>query len=194
MRKIQDEPPHVPTLDQVRSEVIVAWKMSQARPLAAKAAAELASQIKAKGATLKDPKIDNFRVISIPPITRSQTSFVMRPGLEPSPVVETPIPAVPNAGEAFRDAYFGLKTGSVDVVPNEPVTVYYVMALDRREPATFNALYAPNSDAYRYTTMALEMANKQQEEQWMGWLRQQAGLKPDWIPPDEVKKEEAARS
>jgi len=27
----------------------------------------------------------------------------------------------------------------------------------------------------------------------MGWLRRQAGLKPDWIPPDEAKKDEAAR-
>ncbi|MGZ3413307.1 MAG: hypothetical protein ACXWNX_05820, partial [Isosphaeraceae bacterium] len=65
VRKVKDEPPHVPTLEQVRSEVIVAWKMAQARPLAEKAASELASQIKAKGATLKDPKVDGFRVQSI---------------------------------------------------------------------------------------------------------------------------------
>ncbi len=70
VRKVQDEPPHVPTLEQVRSEVIVAWKMAQARPLAEKAAGELASQIKAKGATLKDPRVGGFRVLSIPPITR----------------------------------------------------------------------------------------------------------------------------
>ena len=140
VRKVKDEPPHVPTLEQVRSEVIVAWKMAQARPLAEKAASELASQIKAKGATLKDPKVDGFRVESIPPITRSQTSFMPTSMFEPSPVAETPIPDVPHAGEAFRDAYFGLQTGSVDVAPNQPRTVYYVMTLDRREPATFSAL------------------------------------------------------
>ena len=193
VRKVKDEPPHVPTLEQVRSEVIVAWKMAQARPLAEKAASELASQIKAKGATLKDPKVDGFRVESIPPITRSQTSFMPTSMFEPSPVVETPIPGVPHAGEAFRDAYFGLQAGSVDVAPNQPRTVYYVMTLDRREPATFSALYAPNGDEYRYKSMAREQASRQQDEQWMGWLRQQAGLKPDWIPPDEAKKDEAAR-
>lgn len=193
VRKVKDEPPHVPTLEQVRSEVIVAWKMAQARPLAEKAASELASQIKAKGATLKDPKVDGFRVQSIPPITRSQTSFMPTSMFEPSPVVETPIPDVPHAGEAFRDAYFGLQAGSVDVAPNQPRTVYYVMTLDRREPATFSALYAPNGDEYRYKSMAREQASRQQDEQWMGWLRQQAGLKPDWIPPDEAKKDEAAR-
>ena len=193
VRKVKDEPPHVPTLEQVRSEVIVAWKMAQARPLAEKAASELASQIKAKGATLKDPKVDGFRVQSIPPITRSQTSFMPTSMFEPNPVVETPIPDVPHAGEAFRDAYFGLQAGSVDVAPNQPRTVYYVMTLDRREPATFSALYAPNGDEYRYKIMAREQASRQQDEQWMGWLRQQAGLKPDWIPPDEAKKDEAAR-
>ncbi len=193
VRKVKDEPPHVPTLEQVRSEVIVAWKMAQARPLAEKAASELASQIKAKGATLKDPKVDGFRVESIPPITRSQTSFMPTSMFEPSPVIETPIPDVPQAGEAFRDAYFGLQAGSVNVAPNQPRTVYYVMTLDRREPATFSALYAPNGDEYRYKSMAREQASRQQDEQWMGWLRQQAGLKPDWIPPDEAKKDEAAR-
>ena len=193
VRKVKDEPPHVPTLEQVRSEVIVAWKMAQARPLAEKAASELASQIKAKGATLKDPKVDGFRVQSIPPITRSQTSFMPTSMFEPSPVAETPIPDVPHAGEAFRDAYFGLQAGSVDVAPNQPRTVYYVMTLDRREPASFSALYAPNGDEYRYKIMAREQASRQQDEQWMGWLRQQAGLKPDWIPPDEAKKDEAAR-
>ena len=193
VRKVKDEPPHVPTLEQVRSEVIVAWKMAQARPLAEKAASELASQIKAKGASFKDPKVDGFRVQSIPPITRSQTSFMPTSMFEPSPVAETPIPDVPHAGEAFRDAYFGLQAGSVDVAPNQPRTVYYVMTLDRREPATFSALYAPNGDEYRYKSMAREQASRQQDEQWMGWLRQQAGLKPDWIPPDEAKKDEAAR-
>ena len=193
VRKVKDEPPHVPTLEQVRSEVVVAWKMAQARPLAEKAASELASQIKAKGATLEDSRVDGFRVRSIPPITRSQTSFMPTSMFEPSPVVETPIPDVPQAGEAFRDAYFGLQAGSVDVAPNQPRTVYYVMTLDRREPASFSALYAPNSDEYRYKSMAREQASRQQDEQWMGWLRQQAGLKPDWIPPDEAKKDEAAR-
>jgi len=192
-RKVKDDPPHVPTLDQVRSEVSVAWKLAQARPLAEKAAGELASRIKAQGATLKDPKVDAYRVVTIPPITRSQTSFMPTSMFEPSPVVETPIADVPLAGEAFRDAYFGLQPWSVDVAPNQPKTVFYVMTLDRREPASFSALYAPNGDEFRYKSMAREQASRQQDEQWMSWLRQQAGLKTDWIPPDEAKKDEFAK-
>jgi hypothetical protein len=104
-----------------------------------------------------------------------------------------PIPDVPLAGPSFRDAYFSLQTGSVEVAANQPRTVYYVMTLDRREPATFTALYASGGEEFRYKQMAFERAIKQQDEQWMSWLRQQAGLKPDWAPPDELRKEETAK-
>ena len=74
--------------------------------------------------------------------------------------------------------------------PNKPKTSYYVMTLDRREEATFAKLYAPINDERRYRNLALEEAVKKQSEHWMALLRQQAGLKPDWVPPDEAKKEQ----
>jgi hypothetical protein len=192
-RKIKDVPPHQVPLDQIRSDVALAWKTAQARPLAEKAAADLAAQLKAKGGTIKDAKVEGYRVITIPPITRKQTSFMPTSMFEPSPVVETQIPDVPFAGETFRDAYFSLQPGSVELAPNQPKSVYYVMTLDRREPADFKTLYAPNGDEFRYKNMAREQAAKQQEQQWMGWLRQQAGLKPDWVPPDEAKRDESGK-
>ena len=48
------------------------------------------------------------------------------------PRLGTPVPEIPYAGEAFRDAYFGLQPGSVVVAPNQPKTDYYVMTLERR--------------------------------------------------------------
>jgi hypothetical protein len=177
----------------VRTEVIQAWKMSQARPLAEKAAAELDGQIKAKGATIKDAREGGYRVITVPPITRTQVTFMPTSMYEPSPVQETPIPDVPLAGPSLRDAYFSLQTGSVDIAANQPRTVYYVLTLDRRDPATFAALYAPSGEEFRYKRMALDQAAKQQDEQWKNWLRQQAGLRPDWVPPDELRKDETAR-
>jgi len=81
------------------------------------------------------------------------------------------------------------------VAPDQPRKAYYVMTLDRKEPADFKTLYAgTNSDEFRYKNMALEQAAREQERQWMGWLRQQAGLKPDWVPPDEAKREESAKN
>jgi peptidyl-prolyl cis-trans isomerase D len=198
IRKTKDEPPHVPALDEVRSDVILAWKLAQARPLAEKAAREIAEQIKSKGGTIKEPKVDSYSVRTIPPVSRTQQSFQPASMFEPSPVTETPIPEVSHPGEAFRDTYFGLRKGEVEVAVNQPKTVYYVLTEDRREPATFAALYSPNSDEFRYKAMARETAARRQDAQWMGWLRQQAGLKADWLPPDEAnkekEKEEASKS
>ncbi len=37
--------------------------------------------------------------------------------------------------------------------------------------------------------VARQQADRDLVDHWMGWLRQQAGLKPDWVPPDEAKNE-----
>ena len=194
VRKVKDEPPHVPTLDQVRSQVATAWKLDRARPLAQKAAEDLAKQVESKGGAIKDQKFEGHRVLTIPPITRTQMNFLPSSMFDPSAstMIDTPIPDVPHAGETFREAYFSLRPGSVAVAPNQPKSVYYVLTSDRHEPAAFASLYAASGDSFRYKNMALESAAKQQTEQWMSWLRQQAGLPADWIPPDEIKKDDSA--
>ncbi len=144
-RKIKDVPPRVPSLDEVRSEVSLAWKMAKARPLAEKAASELADQIKQKKKVIKEGTVDGYRVVNVPGITRRQSSL-LNSQFESGPPEDTPIPEVPNPGEAFRKAYFDLQPGSVAVAANQPRTTYYVMIPERREPATFAALYAPNGD------------------------------------------------
>jgi len=191
-RKIQDVPPHVPPLDQVRSEVALAWKMDKARPLAQKAADHLAAELKKQVGRLKESTVEGYRVVTIPPIARRQASLM--PGrFEMEPPQESPVPEVAHAGEAFRETYFSLQPGSIAVAPNQPKTVYYVMSLDQREPATFAALYAPNGDEFRYNMPAREQASRQLVDHWMGWLRQQAGLKPDWVPADEARGESSPR-
>jgi hypothetical protein len=186
VRKVKDVPPHVPTLDEIRPEVSLAWKLSKARPLAEKAANELAEKLKKKADALKDGTIEGFRVVSIPPITRLQNSFPPSRDDSAGPE-ETPIPDVLYAGESFRKAYFDLQPGSVAVAPNQPRSVYYIMVPERREPATFAALYAVNGEDYRYRMSASQQAVRQLDEQWMGWLRKKAGLAADWVPPDEAR-------
>src|SRR5262249_43759974 len=157
----------------------LAWKLEKARPLAQKAAERLAEQLKKQGGVLKDGPVEGYRVVTLPPIARRQAAVL--PGrFDTEPPQETPVPEVPHAGEAFRTAYFALQPGSVAVAPNQPLTVYYVLTADHREPATFAALYAPNGDEFRYKMMAREQAGRQLVNHWMEWLRQEAGLKPDW--------------
>ena len=105
---------------------------------------------------------------------------------------DTPISDVAYPGDAFRDAFFGLQAGAIAIAPNQPRTIFYVMALEKREPATFTTLYAPYGDQRRYESSAQREAERELSEEWMSWLRQKAGLKSDWVPPDEVKGKAAS--
>ena len=185
-RKIKDVPPHVPALDEVRPEVSLAWKMGRARPLAEKAASDLTEKLKKKPEALKDGTVEGYRVVTIPAIARLRTNFLAS-RFESGTPEETPIPDVPYAGESFRQAYFDLQPGNLAVAANQPRTVYYVMVPERREPATFTALYAPNGDEYRHKMSAGQQAARELQEHWMGWLRKEARLESDWVPPDEAK-------
>ncbi len=187
-RKIKDVPPRVPPLDEIRSQVSLAWKMSQAGPLARKAAEQVAEQIKKQGGTIKETTVEGYQVLTIPLIARRKSNPLSGRFEMPEPE-DSPIPEVNHPGDLFRNAYFSLQKGSATVAPNQPETVYYVLTLDRREPATFAALYAPNGDEFRYKLVARDQAERDLIEHWMGYLRQQAGLSPDWIPPDEAKGE-----
>jgi peptidyl-prolyl cis-trans isomerase D len=190
-RKIKDVPPRIPSLDEVRKEVSLAWKMEKARPLAEKAAQELAEKLKNKGATFKEESIDGYRVLTVPPITRRQSVFLPSQ-FESGPPEESPIPEVQHPGEVFRNSYFGLQPGSVVVAPNQPRNIYYVLVPERREPATFAALYAPNGDEFRYKMLARDQAGRALDDQWMGWLRQEAELDRGWVPPDEARNKTPA--
>ncbi len=53
VRKLQDVPPRIPPLDQIRAEVVRAWKLEQARPKAEEAARKYAEKVKEAGEAIK---------------------------------------------------------------------------------------------------------------------------------------------
>ena len=75
-RKLEDQPPRVPPLEEVRSQVSLAWKMERARPLAQKAAEQVAEAVKKKGGTIKESTLDGYRVVTIPLLARKQTNLL----------------------------------------------------------------------------------------------------------------------
>lgn len=191
VRKLKDEAPKVPPIDEVRAEVVRAWKLEKARPLAEKAAKDLAAKIKAeKNGKIDEDQLEGYNVLAVPPIARRQSGISANP-FESAPQVETPIADVPYAGEAFRDAYFGIQEGETAVAPNEPATSYYVIALDRREPVDFAQFYGPVGEEMRFRSLARQETAVRQDEAWMKRLRDQAGLPADWTPPDESEKDQA---
>jgi hypothetical protein len=188
-RKLQDLPPRVPTLEEIRPDVVLAWKKEKARTLAQQAAAELAAKIKKDGGKITSETLVGRSVITTDPITRLQPGMPLpNRFFENGPPTPSEITKLPLAGQALRDAYFALTKGSVAVEPNEPKTVYYALTLNQRIPATFASLYAPNGDYFRYRNEALNDALRKHDEEWMAQLRNQAGLKSGWVPQDEAKE------
>jgi peptidyl-prolyl cis-trans isomerase D len=189
-RKIEDHPARVPPLDEIRAHVVRAWKLDQARPLAKKAAEEFAAQVRQKGGRIAEETVDGRPVIATNSVSRLQSSFPMTGMLfEPTTTIPSEIPQVGTPGDEFRDAYFGLRSGDVAVASNQPKTIYYVMTLNQRQPASFATLYAPNGDYIRYQRETFFQALAQREDEWMGYLRRKAGLDPNWVPQDERNRE-----
>jgi peptidyl-prolyl cis-trans isomerase D len=195
VRKVEDQPPRVPSLDQIRPQVIAAWKTEKARPLAKKAAEAYAEKAKAAGGKIEGEIVDGHPVITTDPITKLQPGMPV-PGqyFETGPPTPTEIPQLSGTGPVLRDAYFSLTEGAVEVAPNQPESIYYVLALSRRFPASFSVLYSPNGDYYRYRAETQTDAMKKRELEWMNELRAQAGLKPDWTPMDEAKNKDEDRN
>jgi hypothetical protein len=188
--KLADQPPRVPKLEEVRPEVVHAWKIEQARGLAEKAAKDLAEQARKAGGDLR-AAAGTRPVVATDPIPRlmpgmpsmGQFGFSFGPP-RPSELIQ-----VPHAGPAFLEAYFGLQPKAVVVEPNAPKTVYYVMTLRDRQPAEFQGLYGLRGP---YASMAGEVAQDElirRDQRWMAELRREAGLRPDWVPADERKDE-----
>jgi hypothetical protein len=188
-RKIEDHDPRIPPLDEVRSEVILAWKREHARPLADQAAREFAEMASKDGGKIKGETINGRPVITTPLRTRMQPGFPI-PGqmFQNGPPTLTEFPEIPYAGDTLRDTYFGLEPGSVAVAPNQPKTIYYVLTLNDRIPATFATLYAPNGEYLRYQREAMVEAQRRRDEEWMSRLRADAGLPPNWALSDEAEK------
>lgn len=188
-RKIEDSPAHVPTLEEIRAQVVHAWKSEHARPLAEKAAAEFAEKARKDGGKLVGETAAGHAVITTDPMTEMQPSLLPGQMFPFGPPVPSVIPKIPDAGDSLRKALFSLKAGDATVAPNQPRTVYYVLTLNKRDPAKFATLYAPTSDYIRYRLEAANSAQQRLHESWLNELRADAGLKPDWAPPDELKKQ-----
>jgi hypothetical protein len=185
--RIEDRPEKVPDLSEVRPQVVEAWKLEKARPLAKKAAEELAQKARAQDGQLKAAAGD--RPVVVTPLQSK---------MQPGPILNqfrfgapraSDLPDLPQAGEVLREAVFNLAPKAVAVAPNAPETVYYVVALNQRLPARFEALYAPYGPRMQFQSEASDEARTRRSEEWLALLRARAGLKPGWAPPDDTERE-----
>ena len=126
--KTQDIPGKVPTLDEVRGEVVRAWKLREAGKLALKRAEELAKKAQDAGGSLTDAiagdeslkivKTDPFAFFTIGNVSRDTQQVQSFRLSEPDGIVA--------AGPEFMEKVFALKEGEVAAAPNHDHSIAYV--------------------------------------------------------------------
>ncbi|MGI9468742.1 MAG: hypothetical protein ACR2OA_16610, partial [Rubripirellula sp.] len=147
--KIEERKANIPTLDEVREEVVSAWRMTKARELATEAAKEIAKTVNASadatlaGSVPEDKKKD-FLNESLPAFQWMNATFspqrmqlmqaYMQNRMQPPPQLSTPdsatignVPDLDNVGEDFMKAVFTASLNRATTAANRTGTVVYVV-------------------------------------------------------------------
>jgi len=166
--------------DQLRQEVVRAWKMIQARSLARDRAAQLAALARKTGKSLQEAlaKEPGVTVLEAGPFT-----WLTHGGISPRLFVPAPpprissIPQVELPGEEFMQTVFRMEPGQVEVAFNQPQTVAYVIRVKTFEPSDEVLwkmfLAEPYSD---YSTAAM-LDQQKIRRAWLEQLKRQIGFR-----------------
>jgi hypothetical protein len=129
--KTADTPGKVPTLDEVRDEVVKAWKLREAGKLALKRAEELAKAAQEKGGSLNDAiagdtslsvvRTDPFAFFTVGSVSRETQQVQSFRLSEPDDIVA--------AGPEFMEKVFALKEGEVTAAPNHNDSIAYAVKI-----------------------------------------------------------------
>ena len=164
--KTEDQPEFTPSFQSARDDVLRAWRIVEARPLARKAAEELATaaradktleQVAAARGGLEVQKVGPFTWL-----TRGTAPFGSAPELSQPDGLAMP-------GDELMRAVFDLEPGQTTLAFNEPKTVCYAIRLVSLEPddARLKDLFlASATDPRRLATVA-EDDTRAVYERWM---------------------------
>ena len=152
--KTEDQPEFTPSFQSARDDVLRAWRIVEARPLARKAAEEIATEAKA-GKTLEQIAAarGGLEVEKAGPftwLTRGTAPFGSAPELSQPEGLAMP-------GDELMRAVFDLEPGQTAMAFNEPKTVCYAIRLVSLEPddAQLKDLFlASSQDPRRLATVA----------------------------------------
>ncbi len=136
--KISDTPGRVPTLAEVREEVVKAWKFQKAAELAEKHAQELAKKAQEAKEPLPaffadDPSIKVVRTDAFSELTGGDVG-VVGGQLQQAPFRLSQPDGIVAPGLDFMKQVFQLKDGQVTAVLNHDHTVAYVVRLVEHQP------------------------------------------------------------
>lgn len=136
--KTVDQPARVPPLSEVKSDVVNAWRLSQAEPKAKEEAQAIKKKLVEAGGDFAKavPKETGYTVETtdlFPRKVRRLREFTgFNPFLDPE-IEESPkIVEIPDAGEVLLNAAFKLKVGDIDVLEDAAGRNFYVVKVKQR--------------------------------------------------------------
>lgn len=130
--KTKETEPFVPPLEDIRDEVVDAWKTQQAFQLARAEAEKLAKAAKGDKPLKESLAPEMAKKLLEPPAFTWLTHGAMPMG-SGAPMLNV-VEGVEHAGQEFMQAVFRLKAGEVGVAVNTPHTVAYVVRLASESP------------------------------------------------------------
>jgi len=198
--KVEDIDEHVPAFADVKDQVLAAWKMQEARPLAEKRARELADKISKSQQPLTEAlagetitgKPDGLSVtvqVTAPFSWLRESAARSTNPFAPSPAPEiSEVPGVTNAGPKFMNAVFNeLQPGETGVVANDDRSVYYAVKVVERTPGTpeeiekmraefqeeWKSLFGVQFSGFRlFSTPYEDLALVEQRRTFVAWVEQ----------------------
>ena len=164
--KTEDQPEFTPSFQSAREDVLRAWRIVEARPLARKAAEELVAEAK-EGTTLEAVAASRggLEVEKVGPfnwLTRGTAPFGSAPELSQPDGLSMP-------GEELMQAVFALEPGQSTVAFNEPQTVCYAIRLGSFEPdeAQLKELFIAAAKDPRRLAAVAEDDTRQVYDRWL---------------------------
>ncbi len=118
--KTDQQQARIPDLNEVREEVVAAWKTQQARVLAQTAAESIAKKLGSGEDPWKDAITAEQKALVVP-----TDPFTWLSSMSESPQISI-IPTLDTVGQEFMQKVFTLGEGKSGVAPNQGQSVYYV--------------------------------------------------------------------
>jgi hypothetical protein len=178
--KIAETKEFIPTFEQMKDEVVRAWKLREARKLALARAEELANRARSEKKSLKEVFAGDagLEVTDTGPF--SWLTYGSVPvGLTPNqPPRLSQVPGVDTPGPDFMRAVFHLEPSEIGMAMNHPETVVYVVQLETSSPSETVLRETFMVENFGRYAIAAQFDRQELSQAWSKQFIEDAGL--DW--------------
>lgn len=179
--KTDDQEARVPKFDEVRDEVVQAWKMREARKPMLQRTEELAKKARQSNKALKDTLADQGVTVTETTAFSWMTGGSAGQFNQQSEPQLSEVPGTVDIGNEFMQKVFDLQVGDVGVAENHPETIAYVVRMTTSEPpqpVLRDMFLADRFESYD------SVARETNRSLFQQWLREQmTAFRVHWVRP-----------